>query len=276
MSVLIETSLGDIVVDLFIKDCPKACLNFLKLCKIKYYNNCLFYNVQKEFIAQCGDADSNDGTGGSSIYGLINGEEYKYFEDEINPLFRHNKKGLLATANLGPNLNNSTFYITLNDTNLTYLNDKHTIFGKVEEGIEILDKLNSVYVDKDNRPYQNIRIKHTIILDDPFEDLKGLIIPSESPKIIKDTIEYNRLEDDMNVDAIFKDQQTEEKIKEKLALQQARNEALVLELLEDLPDADIKPPENVLFVCQLNPVTQDDDLELIFSRFGPIKSKFKI
>ena len=53
MSVLLITSLGEIVIDLYVDDCPKACTNFIKLCKIKYYNNCLFYNVQKDYLAQC-------------------------------------------------------------------------------------------------------------------------------------------------------------------------------------------------------------------------------
>jgi peptidyl-prolyl cis-trans isomerase-like 4 len=270
MSVLIETSLGVLVVDLYVKECPKACLNFIKLCKIKYYNNCLFYDVQKDFIAQTGDPE-NTGRGGNSIFGIINGEKDRYFEDEIHPQLRHNKLGTLSTANLGPNLNTSTFFIQLTERNLPYLNDKHTVFGKVEEGFEVLDKINKAYVDKDNRPYQNIRIKHTVILDDPFSDPKGLIIPSESPEPVRD-LEYHRLEDDFNVKELFKDQETEEKVKEKLQEHEAKNRALVLEMLEDLPDADVKPPENVLFVCKLNPVTQDDDLELIFSRFGPIKS----
>ena len=55
MSVLIETSLGDLVIDLFADRCPKTTLNFLKLCKLKYYNNCLFFDVQKDFLVQTGD-----------------------------------------------------------------------------------------------------------------------------------------------------------------------------------------------------------------------------
>ena len=270
MSVLIETSLGDIVIDLFTKECPKTCQNFLKLCKIKYYNNCLFYDVQKDYIAQTGD-QTNTGRGGTSIFGILNGEKYRFFDDEINKTMRHNKSGLISTANLGPNLNNSTFFITLTNVNLIYQNEKHTIFGKIEEGLEIIEKLNKVYTDKENRPYQNIRIMHTVVLDDPFPDPEGLIVPSKSPEIIKDR-EYNRLDEDFNIEEYFKDQETEEKVKEKLQEHEAKNRAIVLEMLEDLPDADIKPPDNVLFICKLNPVTQDDDLELIFSRFGPVKS----
>ena len=70
MSVLLETTLGDIVIDLFVDDCPVACLNFLKLCKIKYYNFCAFYNVQKDFIVQTGDPLCT-GKGGESIFGYV-------------------------------------------------------------------------------------------------------------------------------------------------------------------------------------------------------------
>jgi peptidyl-prolyl cis-trans isomerase-like 4 len=268
MSVLIETSLGDIVIDLYVKECPNTCINFLKLCKIKYYNNCLFYDVQKDFIAQTGDPE-NTGKGGTSIWGITNGE--RYFNDETHPGMRHNKLGTVSTANLGPNLNNSTFLIQLTDKNLTYLNDKHTVFGRIEEGFDVLEKLNRVFTDKENRPLQNIRIKHTVILEDPFPDIPNMIIPSKSPEQIRD-LEYHRLEDDFKIDELYKDQETEDKIKEKVQEHEAKNRAYVLTLLEDLPDADIKPPDNVLFVCKLNPITQDDDLELIFSRFGPIKS----
>lgn len=68
MSVLLETSLGNITVDLFVDKCPNTCKNFLKLCKLKYYNGCLFFNVQRDFVAQCGDP-TGTGKGGNSVYG---------------------------------------------------------------------------------------------------------------------------------------------------------------------------------------------------------------
>lgn len=64
------------------------------------------------------------------------------------------------------------------------LNGKHTIFGFVAEGLEVLDKLNKIYVDNNNRPMVNIRIFHTIILDDPFPDPPGLMIPDKSPELV--------------------------------------------------------------------------------------------
>ena len=67
-SVLIETSLGEMTVDLFCDETPLASKNFLKLCKLKYYNNCLFFNVQRDLVAHCGDP-TGTGLGGQSVYG---------------------------------------------------------------------------------------------------------------------------------------------------------------------------------------------------------------
>lgn len=68
MSVILETSVGDITIDLFLQECPKTCLNFLKLCKVKYYNNVIFHNIQKDYIIQSGDP-GGDGKGGESVFG---------------------------------------------------------------------------------------------------------------------------------------------------------------------------------------------------------------
>lgn len=278
MSVLLITSLGDIVIDLYTKDCPKACINFIKLCKIKYYNNCLFHNIQKDYIAQCGDKNvgstlfTPNTQETTSIFGVLYGDNNKYFNDEIHPKYRHNKIGVVATANTAMNHNTSSFYIQLTNKHLTSLDNKHTIFGSVEEGFDVLSKINNAYCDDNGRPYQNIRIRHTVILDDPFDDIEGMIIPSKSPEPIYDNSDCTRLEDDFDINEFYKDKQTEDELKQKLREQDAKNKAIILELLEDIPDSEIKPPENVLFVCKLNPITQDDDLENIFSMYGNIKS----
>jgi peptidyl-prolyl cis-trans isomerase-like 4 len=79
MSVILETSFGDIVIDLFVSDCPNTTKNFLKLCKIKYYNNCLFHNIQKDYLIQTGDP-TNTGKGGESVYGYA--FVHRTFNDE--------------------------------------------------------------------------------------------------------------------------------------------------------------------------------------------------
>ena len=75
----------------------------------------------------------------------------------------------------------------------------------------------------------------------------------------------------MDIDALVEGK-TEEDLKEETKKHETKRNELILEILEDIPDADIKPPENVLFVCKLNPVTQERDLESLFRRFGVIKS----
>lgn len=94
MSVVIETTLGDVTVDLFVKERPKACLNFLKLCKLKYYNYNLFHTVEQGFIAQTGDP-TGDGDKGESVWGVIEGPNKKLFEAELLPKILHSEPGLL-------------------------------------------------------------------------------------------------------------------------------------------------------------------------------------
>eukprot|EP00271_Cylindrocystis_brebissonii_P005023 TRINITY_DN16979_c0_g1_i1.p1 TRINITY_DN16979_c0_g1~~TRINITY_DN16979_c0_g1_i1.p1 ORF type:complete len:762 (-),score=161.32 TRINITY_DN16979_c0_g1_i1:424-2709(-) len=268
MAVMLETSLGEMVVDLFTGKCPITTKNFLKLCKIKYYNNCLFHDVQKDFIVQSGDP-TGTGKGGDSIYKFLYGDQARFFDDEIDPRARHDRVGLLAMASSEKNQNASQFYITTR-AEVDSLDGKHTIFGEVAEGLETLTRINEAYVDEKGRPYKNIRIKHTYILDDPFDDPPGLeaLIPPESPKLRPlQPGEEIRLEDDWEPADQSKDaEEFENEMKQK----EAQTRAVVLEMIGDLPDADVKPPENVLFVCRLNPVTQDEDLEIIFARFGKV------
>ncbi|GJV45963.1 peptidyl-prolyl cis-trans isomerase CYP59 [Tanacetum coccineum] len=180
--------------------------------------------------------------------------------------------GTVAMSNAGRNLNASQFYITLRD-DLDYLDGKKTVFGEVVEGLETLARINEAYVDDKYRPYKNIRIKHTYVLDDPFDDPPQLAehIPDASPEgKPKDEVDDEvRLEDDwVPLDELLDANQLEEVIRAK----EAHSRSVVLETIGDLPEAEVKPPDNVLFVCKLNPVTEDDDLNTIFSRFGTVTS----
>ncbi|GMH42318.1 hypothetical protein BSKO_10237 [Bryopsis sp. KO-2023] len=267
MAVLLETSKGDIVIDLFVDDCPRTCLNFLKLCKIKYYNNCLFHNVQPGFIIQTGDPDGT-GRGGSSVYGIMYGDQARLFEDEIRPNIKHKKKGVVGMASGGENMNGSQFYITTGES-LDSLDEKHTIFGEVAEGMDIVMAINDAYCDKSGKPFQNIRIRHAMILDDPLPDPPMLAehIPEKSPEPIVE--EGDRLEDDWVPE---EDSRPAEEIEKEVRRREAHNRAVVLEMVGDIPDAEVKPPSDMLFVCKLNPVTTEEDLEILFSRFGNITS----
>ncbi|CAH1799286.1 unnamed protein product [Owenia fusiformis] len=268
MSVLLETSLGNIVVDLYTDERPRSCLNFLKLCKVKYYNFCLFHSVQRNLGAQTGDP-TGTGRGGSSIFEQLYGDQARYFEMEKKPILKHKKYGTLSMVNNGNDMHGSQFLITTGE-NLDYLDGKHTVFGELAEGHDILEKINEAYCDKENRPFIDIRIYHTIILDDPYDDPPALEIPPRSPSPTREMLESDRIAPDEEIDDT-KGLTTEE-VEEMLKKKEAKANAQILEMVGDLPDADIEAPDNVLFVCKLNPVTTDEDLEIIFSRFGKILS----
>uniref|UniRef100_A0A1A8J2P9 Peptidyl-prolyl cis-trans isomerase n=1 Tax=Nothobranchius kuhntae TaxID=321403 RepID=A0A1A8J2P9_NOTKU len=267
MAVLLETTLGDIVIDLFTEERPKTCLNFLKLCKIKYYNYCLIHNVQRDFIVQTGDP-TGTGRGGESIYCKLYGDQARFFDVEKAPRIKHRKKGTVSMVNNGNEQHGSQFLITTGE-NLDYLDGVHTVFGEVTEGMDVLAKINEAFVDKDFVPFQDIRINHTVILDDPFDDPLDLPVPDRSPEPSKEQLDSGRIGAEEVIDDT--EGKEAEELEERLKEKEAKTQAILLEMVGDLPDADVKPPENVLFVCKLNPVTTDEDLEIIFSRFGPIK-----
>ncbi|XP_067876283.1 peptidyl-prolyl cis-trans isomerase-like 4 isoform X2 [Heterodontus francisci] len=268
MAVLLETTVGDLVIDLYTEERPRACLNFLKLCKIKYYNYCLIHSVQRDFVIQTGDP-TGSGRGGESIFCKLYGDQARFFEAEKVPRIKHKKKGTVSMVNNGSDQHASQFLITAGE-NVDYLNGVHTVFGEVTEGMDVLMKINEAFVDKDFCPYQDIRITHTVILEDPFDDPSGLQIPDRSPEPTKEQLDSGRIGADEEIDD--SKGKTAQEIEEVLAEKEAKTRAILLEMVGDLPDAEIKPPENVLFVCKLNPVTTDEDLEIIFSRFGSIKS----
>uniref|UniRef100_A0A3B3Q5R0 Peptidyl-prolyl cis-trans isomerase n=1 Tax=Paramormyrops kingsleyae TaxID=1676925 RepID=A0A3B3Q5R0_9TELE len=268
MAVLLETTLGDIVIDLYTEERPKTTLNFLKLCKIKYYNYCLVHNVQRNFIMQTGDP-TGTGRGGESVFSKLYGDQACFFDAEKVPRIKHKKKGTVSMVNNGNDQHGSQFLITMGE-NLDYLDGVHTIFGEVTEGMDILNKINEAFVDQNFIPFQDIRINHTVILDDPFDDPTNLEIPDRSPEPTKEQLDSGRIGADEDIDDT--EGRTVEEQDELLKEKEAKTQAVLLEMVGDLPDADVKPPENVLFVCKLNPVTTDEDLEIIFSRFGSIKS----
>jgi peptidyl-prolyl cis-trans isomerase-like 4 len=270
--------LGDLVIDLEVEACPRTCENFLKLCKVYYYNLNAFFNVSKDFIAQTGDPTAT-GTGGENVVSYIASQSSdppppRYFVPEILPRLKHTAKGTvsmaLATSPDGhtPGGAGSQFFFTLAD-NITYLDGKHAVFGHVVEGFETLDKINEVFTDQAGRPLKDVRLRHCVILDDPFPDPPRLVVPSEPPTKPPDLTS--------DIVRIREDEDPLEEIPEELAEKQRRERAaaasaLTLEMVGDLPFANVRPPENVLFVCKLNSVTRDEDLELIFSRFGKIMS----
>ena len=172
-------------------------------------------------------------------------------------------------VNCGDNVLGSQFFITLG-SNLDSLDGEHCVFGEVVEGEDVIGKLNSTIVDTEGRPYQDIRITHTVVLHDPYDDPPGFEPRSTSPEPSAEMLASTRIGADESINDY--EGKTEEEVNEIIADKEAKARATILEMVGDLPEADIAPPENVLFVCKLNPVTTDEDLEIIFSRFGKVVS----
>ena len=146
--VVLETNQGIVEVKLMPEAAPKACGNFIKLAEKGYYNGIIFHRVIKGFMIQGGDP-AGTGRGGESIWG-------KPFEDEVNPNIQFDNSGILAMANSGPNTNGSQFFITTAKT--PWLNMRHTIFGKVISGYDVIQKIENTAIDSSDRPISEQKI----------------------------------------------------------------------------------------------------------------------
>merc|ERR1712131_49183 len=275
MSVLLETTMGDLVIDLYTESRPRCCVNFLKLCKAKYYNYSMIHKVERDFCIQLGDpTDAQNGQNpknGHSIFHQMHGEGARYFEAQTLPRILHDRPGLVSMINNGKDKFGSQFLITTG--NADTLDEGQVVFGEVGEGLEdILAKINETFVDKSFRPLIDIRINHTIVLDDPFEDPEGMTVPSRSPS--PDPKRLFGANTRIGADEIIDDEDDldDAERKEREEILAAEHRANLLTIIGDLPDENAEPDKNVLFVCKLNPATTDEDLELIFSRFGDIKT----
>ncbi len=174
---IMKTDLGDIKMKFFPKEAPKSVENFIGLSKKGYYNNLTFHRILNNFMIQGGDP-TGTGTGGESIWG-------KEFEDEFSPNL-HNFRGALSMANAGADTNGSQFFIVqapqvaeeakpwMQQNNFSaelidqymklggapWLDNKHTVFGEVFEGLDVVDKIAAVEVDDpDNgKPLKDVKI----------------------------------------------------------------------------------------------------------------------
>jgi peptidyl-prolyl cis-trans isomerase-like 3 len=160
MSVTIHTSHGDLKVEIFCENVPKAAKNFLALCAKGYYDETIFHRNIKGFIVQGGDP-TGTGKGGQSIYGFP-------FEDELDSSLQHDRRGIISMANSGPNTNGSQFFISYAKQN--HLNGIYTVFGKVIDGFDTLDEIEKEAVGKNNRPINNIKIISTTIHSNPIAE----------------------------------------------------------------------------------------------------------
>ena len=146
--VTLHTNHGDITLEIFADKVPKTAKNFVELTKKWYYDGTIFHRIIPDFMIQWGDP-TGTGRGGESIYG-------EKFEDEFHPELSH-KKGFLSMANAGPNTNGSQFFI-IHAEETSWLDGKHSVFGQVVEGLEIVDIIAKVPTDNGDRPFKKVEI----------------------------------------------------------------------------------------------------------------------
>lgn len=148
-----STNMGDFEIELFPLEAPKTVKNFASLANKGFYDGIIFHRVIKDFMIQGGDP-TGTGRGGSSIYGGP-------FEDEFSINLRHDSPGILSMANSGPNTNQSQFFITTVPT--PWLDAKHTVFGKVIKGMEIIYAIGEVETNQMDRPAQDVVMQKVIV-----------------------------------------------------------------------------------------------------------------
>jgi peptidyl-prolyl cis-trans isomerase B (cyclophilin B) len=142
---VLHTNNGDITIELFDEEAPKTVENFTKLATDKFYDGVIFHRVIKDFMIQGGDP-TGTGRGGPGYT----------FEDEFND--HKIVRGALAMANAGPNTNGSQFFIVTTDA-APWLDGKHTVFGQVVEGMDVVDKIEAADTDRNDRPAQDVVIE---------------------------------------------------------------------------------------------------------------------
>ncbi|KAJ7044161.1 hypothetical protein C8F04DRAFT_691246 [Mycena alexandri] len=147
-SATIHTTMGDMHLRLFPAQAPKAVENFVGHARSGFFEGIIFHRVIPKFMIQTGDP-LGDGTGGTSIWG-------REFEDEFSDELRHDRPYTVSMANAGPNTNGSQFFITTTTT--PWLDNKHTIFGRVISGLEVVHEIENVKKSHADKPYEDIKI----------------------------------------------------------------------------------------------------------------------
>ena len=145
-NVVLKTNKGDIALELNADKAPKTVTNFVKLSEKGYYNGLTFHRVIPDFMIQGGDPEGN-GTGGTSIYGDV-------FEDEPNDIALN--RGVIAMANRGPNTNGSQFFIIQKEGGTPWLQGKHTGFGHVTQGMDVIDQIIAVERGSNDAPMEPV------------------------------------------------------------------------------------------------------------------------
>ncbi len=144
-SATLHTNHGAIEVELYDDDAPKTVDNFVKLARDAFYDGVVFHRVIPDFMIQGGDP-TGTGSGGPGYT----------FEDEFND--RKVARGALAMANAGPNTNGSQFFIVTAEA-CPWLDGKHTVFGRVTDGMDVVDQISAIETDSRDKPRQDVVIE---------------------------------------------------------------------------------------------------------------------
>jgi peptidyl-prolyl cis-trans isomerase B (cyclophilin B) len=153
MNATLQTNHGAIELELFPDDAPKTVENFTKLARDGFYDGVIFHRVIPDFMIQGGDP-TGTGSGGPGYS----------FEDEIND--HKVERGALAMANAGPNTNGSQFFIVTTES-AEWLDGKHTVFGRVTDGMDVADRISELPRDARDRPREDVVIERIELVDDP-------------------------------------------------------------------------------------------------------------
>lgn len=153
--ILLSTTLWDITLELFPEAAPKAVENFVGLTQNGYYDGIIFHRVIRDFMIQGGDP-TGTGMGGKSMW-------MRAFEDEFLDRELTHKKWVISMANAGRNTNGSQFFIVTAE-DASFLDRKHTIFGHVITGMDIVDKIEASDTDRNDRPTEEVKINKATVL----------------------------------------------------------------------------------------------------------------
>ncbi len=153
VKIKIETSMGDIYADLYAAEAPQTVENFKKLTQKGFYDGLIFHRVIPDFMIQTGDP-TGTGRGGPGYT----------FKDEFSPKLRHSKAGVLSMANAGPNTNGSQFFIT--DAPTPWLDNRHSVFGQVTQGLEVVNAIANVPRDAQDKPRTAVTMKKVTLLSE--------------------------------------------------------------------------------------------------------------
>lgn len=248
MSVLLETTHGNLVIDLDYSNQPLLSVNFLRLCQLNQYFFNPFYNIVKDESITCGNPNYPRESGCYSANYYIDMSKFNVAKEKYLPVLDKESDMLgIGTVSFVKALGKvgSEFTISLGETN-------HGLaFGKVVEGFTVLDYINNSVLDKDLRLLEDVRIIATYILYDPFA--KSLDVTLHKKPLVPSDMQLENLR--LN----------------KESTNSSTIQALTLELIGDLPDYKIQPSPEVLFVAKLNKITTEGSLTIIFSKFGQVE-----